>query len=74
MARLTITLPDSTLLRLRTLAAERNTSVSALVREAIEEGLSRQRPKPRSVGIGSSGFTNTARLAGEIPFEPNPFR
>lgn len=74
MARLTITLPNATLRHLRARATERNTSVSAVVRDAIEEKLSRQRPKLRSVGLGSSGFSDTARLAGEIPLEPRSFR
>jgi hypothetical protein len=59
------------------MAAERGISMASLIREAIEEkalnGLDRPRPKPR-FGIFDSGYTDTARLAGEFKYEPPSWR
>ena len=53
------------------LAAERRTSMGALIREALEEKSAAYRPKPRSLGIGDSGRTDTARRsADERPVPP----
>jgi hypothetical protein len=49
-------------------------SVAALIREAVEEKLSRHRPKPRSLAIGDSGQTDTARRAGDERPEPRAWR
>jgi hypothetical protein len=70
MTRTTFTLDDEKLDALRTLAAERGVSVSCLVREAVDEKLSdtaslRPRAKPRSLGTGRSGHTDTSQLASE---------
>ena len=74
MTRTTISLPDELLRRLRIAAAEKGTSMAALIREALEEKSAQQRPKPRSLGMGDSGYSHTARRAGdEIP-EPHSWR
>lgn len=70
----TVTVPEDLLDRLRRLAAERETSVEALVREALEEKASGHRPKPRSLGIGASERTDIARRIGEEGFVPEPWR
>ncbi|MBM3925244.1 MAG: ribbon-helix-helix protein, CopG family [SAR202 cluster bacterium] len=68
MQRITTSLPDDLMQRLRAIAVERNISMAPLVREAIEEKVNRHRPKPRSFGIGASGYTDTAmRSAVERP-------
>jgi plasmid stability protein len=59
--RTTIMLPDALRERLRVLAAERGVSMATLVREALEETVANARPKPRSIGIGASGSSDTAR-------------
>ncbi len=74
MQRTTIVAPEALLKRLRQAAAERGTSMAALIREALEEKASRHRPKPRSIGIGASGATDTARRAGDERPEPRPWR
>ena len=74
MERTTISMPDELLNRLRLIAAERHTSIAALVREALEEKTRSYRPRPRSLGIGASGHTDTARLAGEERAEPRTWR
>jgi metal-responsive CopG/Arc/MetJ family transcriptional regulator len=74
MKRTTISLPDALLERLRLIAAERRTSMAALIREAVEEKVQGHRPRPRSLGIGASGHTDTARLAGEERPEPRSWR
>jgi hypothetical protein len=74
MARTTITIDDETRRRLRRLAAERGVSMAALIREAIDEKASRLSPKPRSLGMGASGMSDTARLTGEERPEPRSWR
>ena len=65
MIRTTVSMPSELLDRLRLIAAERRTSIAALVREALEEKAGSYRPRPRSLGIGASGYRDTARLAGQ---------
>ncbi|MBI2317697.1 MAG: CopG family transcriptional regulator [Chloroflexi bacterium] len=74
MTRTTISLPDALLKGLKVLAAERGTSMAALVREALEEKVGEARPRPKSIGIAASGHVDTARLAGEIHPEPRSWR
>jgi predicted DNA-binding ribbon-helix-helix protein len=63
MKRTTIMLPPDLFKQLRRIAAEREMSVAALVREVLEEKVSEHRP--HSLGIGSSGFSDTARRTVE---------
>ena len=74
MNRTTLMLPDKVRDRLRRLAADRGVSMATLVREAIDEKLERTRPTPRSLGIGASGATDTARRAGDERPEPREWR
>jgi predicted transcriptional regulator len=74
MKRTTISLEDPTLSDLHRLAVERQTSIAALVREAIEQKLASHRPRPRSLGAGASGHHDTARRAGDERPEPRPWR
>lgn len=74
MERITITLPRELLQRLRRIASERRTSVAAMIREAVEHKLETYRPRPRSIGIGASGHTDTARRAGEEGPGTRPWR
>lgn len=74
MERTTISLPEELLTRLRRIAAEEGTSMAALVREAVEEKVRSHQPKPRSLGIGSSGHSDTARRAGTERPEPRSWR
>lgn len=74
MRRTTISLEEPLLNDLHRVAAEKHISIAAIVREAIEEKLARFRPRPRSLGIGASGYTDTARRAGDERPEPRPWR
>ncbi|MBI4311922.1 MAG: ribbon-helix-helix protein, CopG family [Chloroflexi bacterium] len=74
MERTTISIPDELLERLRLMAAERRTSMAALVREALEEKARSYRPKPKSLGIGASGHTDTARRSADFRPEPRSWR
>jgi hypothetical protein len=74
MQRTTIVAPEDLLKRLRQAAAERGTSMAELIREALEEKVNRHRPTPRSIGIGASGFSDTARRTGGERPEPRPWR
>ena len=74
MHRTTISIPDETLARLRLMAAERRTSIAALIREALEEKARSYRPKPRSLGIGASLHTDTSRRTIDERPEPRPWR
>ena len=70
MKRTTISISGELLERLRLMAAERRTSMATLIREALEEKAKAFRPHPRSLGIGASGHTDTARRTGEERPEP----
>jgi metal-responsive CopG/Arc/MetJ family transcriptional regulator len=74
MERTTISLPDGLLKRLRVLAAERGTSMAEVIREAIEEAVRNHRRRPRSLGIGASGHSDTARRTAEERPEPRSWR
>jgi len=74
MERTTISLPDDLIRRLRILAAEQGTSMSSLVRDAVEQKLKTHRPRPRSLGIGASGHSDTARRSAQERPEPRPWR
>jgi metal-responsive CopG/Arc/MetJ family transcriptional regulator len=74
MQRTTISISEELLGRLRLIAAERRTSMAALVREALEEKVASYSPRPRSLGIGASGHRGTARRTIEERPEPRPWR
>lgn len=74
MERTTISLSDELLQRLRVMAAERRTSIAALIREALEDKIKAYRPRPRSWGIGASGYTDTASKAGDLRPVPRSWR
>jgi hypothetical protein len=74
MQRTTIVAPEELLRRLRLVAAERGTSLAALIREALEEQARGHRPRPRSLGIGASGYTDTARRTADERPEPRSWR
>ncbi len=65
---------DELLQRLRQVAVERHISLAALIREALEEKAQHHRPRPRSLGIGDSGHTDTARRAGDERPVPRSWR
>ncbi len=70
MHRTTLMLPEDLHDRVRRLAAERGVSMATVVREALEESVGRVRPTPRSLGIGASGSTDTARRSADERPEP----
>lgn len=63
MRRTTIVAPEQVLQRLRRMAAERGTSMADLIREALEAKVATDHPRPRSLGLGASGHTDTAQRA-----------
>lgn len=48
--------------------------MATIIREAIEEKVDRLAPLPRSLGIGSSGVSDTARRTGDERPEPRAWR
>ena len=74
MNRTTFTIDDETRRRLRRVAADRGVSMATIIREAIDEKVERLAPKPRSLGIGASGTTDTARRSGDERPEPRSWR
>lgn len=74
MQRTTIMAPPELVARLRQMAAERGTSLADVVREALEEKSKTYRPRPRGLGIGASGFSDTARRIGEERPIPRSWR
>ena len=74
MQRTTIMIPDELSERLKAMALERRVSMATIVRDALEEKIASYRPKPRSLGIGSSGHSDTARRAGDERPAPRDWR
>ncbi len=74
MDRTTLSIPAELRARLRRLAAERGVSMATIAREAIDEKLAQARPRPRSLGIGSSGSRDTARRSADERPEPRSWR
>lgn len=74
MERTTIVAPEELLARLRQIAAERGASMAAVMREALEEKAQTYHPRPRSLGVGASGHTDTARRTAEERPEPRSWR
>lgn len=74
MNRTTFTIDEDTRRRLRRAAAERGVSMATLIRQAIEEKVERLAPKPRSLGIGASETTDTARRSADERPEPRAWR
>ena len=74
MNRTTLTLDEAVRRRLRRLAAERGVSMATLIREAIDEKVEKLAPRPRSLGIGASGMTDTARRTADDRPEPPAWR
>jgi metal-responsive CopG/Arc/MetJ family transcriptional regulator len=74
MSRTTISIPDELLQRLRLIAAERRTSIAALIRDALEEKTKNYQPRPRSLGMGASGQSDTSRRTADERPEPHQWR
>jgi hypothetical protein len=74
MNRTTLTLDEAVRRRLRRLAAERGVSMATLIREAIDEKVEQLAPRPRSLGVGASGTTDTARRTADDRPEPRAWR
>jgi predicted HicB family RNase H-like nuclease len=73
MKRLVISLPDGLHARLRERGRNSGISMAAYIRGVLEERTGRERPKP-SFGAFASGYTDTARLAGELKYGPRSWR
>jgi predicted transcriptional regulator len=74
MERTTLMLPSEVRAKLRRIAAEREVSMATVIREAIDAQVAAARPRPRSLGIGDSGTTDTARRTGEERPKPRSWR
>jgi hypothetical protein len=74
MNRTTLSIPADLRARLRRVAAERGVSMATILREAIDEKLATSRPRPRSLGAGSSGVRDIARRSGDERPEPRSWR
>ncbi len=74
MQRTTIVAPQNVLNRLRRQADDRGISLAAVIREAMEEKAAATPPKPKSLGIGASGHTDTARRSGDKRPVPRSWR
>jgi predicted transcriptional regulator len=74
MDRTTLTIPPALRARLKRVAADRGVSMATIVREAIDEKLAGERPRPRSLGIGASGAGDIAQRSAEDRAEPRSWR
>lgn len=73
MKRIVISLEDELREQVRVMSAGRGVSMAAFIRHTLEERTRRERPKPR-FGAFASNYTDTGRLAGEMPYEPRSWR
>ena len=48
--------------------------MATMIREAIDEKVAGVRPKPRSLGVGASGASDTARRTADERPEPREWR
>ncbi len=77
MKRTTIMAPDDVLQQLRRIAVERRVSLATVIREALQKEAESNRPLPRSLGIGDSGYTDTSERASnprDELFDPPSWR
>lgn len=70
MTRTTVTVEEDILDTFRRAAAERNVSMAALIREAMQEKAEKLRPKPLSLGIFESGIKDSVADLGRELGEP----
>jgi len=56
------------------MAVERGTSMADLIREALEDKVRSEHVRPRSLGIGASGHTDTAQRTGDERAVPRSWR
>jgi plasmid stability protein len=71
---MSILVPEHVLDRLRLMAAERGMSMADLIREALEDKIAGERPRPRSTGVGASGQTDTSERTGTERPAPRSWR
>jgi hypothetical protein len=74
MERTTISLPRELIVRLRIMAAERRTSMASLIRETLEDKTRTDRPKPKSLGMGESGHSDTSTTLATERMPPRSWR
>lgn len=74
MIRTTVMADEDTMRRLKALARDRGVSVSEVVREALETKAAEYRPRPRSLGIASSGPNRVASAEATEPVPPVSWR
>ena len=70
----TIVVPEHIHRWVREAAAKRGETMGAFVSRAMEAEVVKHLPKPKSLGIFASGYTDTARKAGDMKFEPRSWR
>jgi hypothetical protein len=76
MKRTTIMADDELLDRLRMIAHREGVSLAEVIRQGLELRARQATRKPRFVGAGASTEPpfDTARRAGEVEYEPGPWR
>ena len=74
MKRTTVMAEEATIARLQRQARERGVSFAEVVREALDEKASGFRPKPESLGSGSSTPARTAATKGSRRQPPRSWR
>ena len=75
MRRMIIQVDEEMARRVKRAAAERGTSAAQVVRDAVARDLGDSPPPPiRMLGAYESGERDLGRRAGEMEFEPDPWR
>ena len=66
MQKTTVMLPEGLYQRIKRIAAERGESMGALIRESLEGTANTYQPRPRSLGMGASGRSDTSERIDEL--------
>ena len=74
MKRTTIAAPEELIERLRRVAEDRGVSLVTVIREAMQMKADASIPKPKSLGIASSGFSGIAQRSANERQVPRPWR
>jgi hypothetical protein len=62
----TIIMPEGLYERIKRIAAERGESMGHVIRESLENTAYQYQPKPRSLGIGTSGRSDISERIDEL--------
>lgn len=67
-------IPENLLVRLRRMAEEENETTVSVIQKVMKEKMRDYHPRPRSIGVAASGYSDTAQRTSEERPEPRAWR